>query len=711
MSISKFLTYLGRGGKYQYFVSFDGKGMSNYQLFEVGKIPPLPNWDMVYFSVNPLGKEPEKKKSKVEDVIAMNCFFAEFDGKDFSCSKYTSSDWAKQSLEVRQKANQSVKEYIDTLDPQPSIIIFSGGGYHCYWLLRETKEITDEKRDEINNLHHKWVEYVKGDNGAKDISRILRVPGSYNKKYNPPVRVEFVKEDYSITYDFDDLAEFIKEKPVIEQDKQSEKSEKSDNLSKIEMTTVIEAVNQLKKERADNYENWLNVGMVLHSLGDEYLAIWDSWSKQSSKYEPGICAQKWQSFTGSGGLTVSSLYYWAEQDSKGVYVRPAPKGAKPSAYSLALHSMGYSFSMNRMNDRVYVNGQLISDGLSSLIITKLRESDYKSNDIAEDVYIAEAYQNQFHPVEDYLTSLSWDGEDHITTLCSYFIDKDGIFPLLIRKWLVGAVAKILGKRKGEQNPMLVLDGKQGIGKSRFSWWLCSGIPQFYKTSPIYPDNKDHVIDSVSHFIWEVEELGSTIRRADREALKAFITRENASFRPPYGKYEISKPVTCNYIGTINNESGFLSDPTGNRRFRVCTIQSIDWNYSKNIDVNRIWAQAVHLFNTGETSILSTEENQTMSEINSRYEVEDIVGYYINQLYDIDPENKNWFYPSAKIIEDFKNKNLPIHDSDINLNRRVGAVLTKFGCENGRKRINSQPIRGWVGVYPKGQREELPPFGW
>lgn len=666
---------------------------------------------MVYFPVNPLYKRPDKGKSKNTDVIAINCFFAEFDGKDFSGGNYKSQDWAKQSLEIRQKANQSALEHIYSLTPQPSVIVFSGGGYHCYWLLSETKEVTDENREEINTIHHAWVQYVKGDNGAKDISRILRVPGSYNHKYDPPCKVQFVKDDYSKKYNFDELVEFCEEKTVIEQDKQSEKSEKSDNLSKIVMTKVIEAVNQLKKERADNYENWLNVGMVLHSLGDEYLPIWDSWSKQSSKYEPSVCAQKWTTFTGSGDLTVSSLYYWAEQDSKGVYVRPASKGAKPSAYSFALHSMGYIFSMNSMNDRVYVNGQLISDGLSSLIITKLRESDYKSNDIAEDVYIAEAYQNQFHPIEDYLTSLTWDGKDHISDMCSYFQDKDGIFSLYIRKWLVGAVTKILGKRKGEQNPMLVLDGKQGIGKSRFSWWLCSGIPQYYKTSPIYPDNKDHVIDSVSHFIWEVEELGSTIRRADREALKAFITRENASFRPPYGKYEISKPVTCNYIGTINNESGFLSDPTGNRRFRVCTIQSIDWNYSKNIDVNQIWAQAVHLFNAGETSNLSTEENQKMSEINSRYEVEDIIGYYINELYEVDSENKNWFYPSAKIIEDIKTKNLPIHDSDINLNRRVGAVLTKFGCENRQKKINNKPMRGWIGVCPKGQSEETTPFGW
>jgi hypothetical protein len=71
---------------------------------------------------------------------------------------------------------------------------------------------------------------------------------------------------------------------------------------------------RLGQWRCDEYEPWIEVGMTLSQLGDIGLALWDLWSQGSAKYEPGVCQDKWGTFSPGEGLTLGSLAYWAEQD-------------------------------------------------------------------------------------------------------------------------------------------------------------------------------------------------------------------------------------------------------------------------------------------------------------------------------------------------------------------------------------------------------------
>lgn len=59
-----------------------------------------------------------------------------------------------------------------------------------------------------------------------------------------------------------------------------------------------------------SYEEWLNVGMALK---DEGLSVnlWDDWSRSDSRYEYGVCANKWRSFSGSG-VGVGTIFHYAE---------------------------------------------------------------------------------------------------------------------------------------------------------------------------------------------------------------------------------------------------------------------------------------------------------------------------------------------------------------------------------------------------------------
>jgi hypothetical protein len=59
---------------------------------------------------------------------------------------------------------------------------------------------------------------------------------------------------------------------------------------------IQEYLDILKPERADDYEEWVAVGMALHQCGDEFLEAWIGWSAQSDHFEDGCCEAKWASF-------------------------------------------------------------------------------------------------------------------------------------------------------------------------------------------------------------------------------------------------------------------------------------------------------------------------------------------------------------------------------------------------------------------------------
>jgi hypothetical protein len=87
----------------------------------------------------------------------------------------------------------------------PSIIVASGGGAHLYWLLKEPVE-----KDEIGTVeevNRRIAQSLSGDMNACDAARILRIPGTKNRKYNPPrmVKVTQLNNFYYTLSDFLDI--------------------------------------------------------------------------------------------------------------------------------------------------------------------------------------------------------------------------------------------------------------------------------------------------------------------------------------------------------------------------------------------------------------------------------------------------------------------------------------------------------------------------
>lgn len=75
------------------------------------------------------------------------------------------------------------------------------------------------------------------------------------------------------------------------------------------------ALQRLAPWRCEEYGAWVDVGMALSELGAAGFELWDKWSQRSAKYDPEVCAAKWESFEPGNGITLASLFHWAKEDT------------------------------------------------------------------------------------------------------------------------------------------------------------------------------------------------------------------------------------------------------------------------------------------------------------------------------------------------------------------------------------------------------------
>ena len=240
---------------------------------------------------------------------------------------------------------------------------------------------------------------------------------------------------------------------------------------------------------------------------------------------------------------------------------------------------------------------------------------------------------RFHPIREYLESLpDWDGAERVDTLLIDYLGAEdtAYVRAVMRKSLVAAIARVF-KPGTKFDPILVLNGPQGIGKSTFFAKL-GGI--WFSDSLAISDMKDKTAAEKLQGYW-ILELGELagIKKMDVETVKSFITRVDDKYRPSYGRVVESHPRQCIIVGSTNSDGGFLRDITGNRRFWPVKVTGgrvlKPWHLE---DIDQIWAEALVRYKAGEELLLIGEAAlEASAQQRQAMEVDDREGLVLEYL--------------------------------------------------------------------------------
>lgn len=213
--IAELLERLHDTGSFSYLWTVDSKANKRSYWYAIDDgLPVIGARLHTYFGVHPTSEIPDTDakgnkrqsrnvRSRIPIIELINCLYAEYDAKDFGA-------------EDRANGKLLAMDHIDALKVQPSVIIDSGGGYHCYWILDEPTVLdTPESTEHARSLQKRWVEFVGGDKGAADLTRVLRLPGTYNWKYTPEPEVVFVRYDIGLEFDLESLENCMPEPPPV----------------------------------------------------------------------------------------------------------------------------------------------------------------------------------------------------------------------------------------------------------------------------------------------------------------------------------------------------------------------------------------------------------------------------------------------------------------------------------------------------------------
>lgn len=258
-----------------------------------------------------------------------------------------------------------------------------------------------------------------------------------------------------------------------------------------------------------------------------------------------------------------------------------------------------------------------------------------------DVLDGLAQTRRVNPVRDYLDKLKWDGVPRVETCLPGAADTE-FNRLAARKSMVAAVARMY-EPGCKWDHMLILFGPEGVGKSHWIERMSLGfsVPLGNLTS------KDTLIALQRAWI-AISDEGYSMRKADFDAQKEFITKRTDTFRPAYGRTALVKPRRYVIWGTTNDET-FLRSQEGNRRFHIARCPNkVDFDALTDEYIAQVWAEAVALYRAGERLFLTDDESDMAANERVQYTEEEATAGIIEKYLDtLVPEDYWEMSPEAR----------------------------------------------------------------
>ena len=227
-------------------------------------------------------KPAKNKRGQAEDVIAIPGVWLDLDVKGPGHSEQNLPATFEDAL-----------DFIKTLPLKPTCIVFTGGGLQPYWLFPEPMRLSTEADwNRAKNLSERWQRFIMAmgkDRGWKldntsDLPRVLRLPGSYNRKTATPILVTVPVEHVDLTARYDpDAIEAVL--PPVE----TPQAEDRDDVADADIKLILPKCAWARHCRDDAAglpePEWYALFSILARCKDGARLAHD-WSKAHPKYNP-----------------------------------------------------------------------------------------------------------------------------------------------------------------------------------------------------------------------------------------------------------------------------------------------------------------------------------------------------------------------------------------------------------------------------------------
>lgn len=310
-----------------------------------------------------------------------------------------------------------------------------------------------------------------------------------------------------------------------------------------------------------------------------------------------------------------------------------------------------------------------------------------------------ASRNQFDPVKEWLEAIEaeplpmdqWERLDrHLLGI------DDPIAARFLPRFLISAIARTMEPGCSyRETPVLI--GPEKIGKTETGRLLFGADQWVEGVGRLDRDALQRVRKA-----WGVElaELNGITRRADQEALKAFLTERIDTYRAPYDRTPESHARRFVFWGTSNQPP--LRDSTANTRY-VCIplpdrMLPLDWVKEHR---GAIWARALERYRAGvRWDRIDDEERAALADRNSEFRevdpwAEEVEKFLAERLAGTDRRGL-----PVTVPEVLKRLDIPTAQRNNETARRVARIAESLGWCQARRRWNGAPPK--AGLWPAEQ---------
>ena len=281
------------------------------------------------------------------------------------------------------------------------------------------------------------------------------------------------------------------------------------------------------------------------------------------------------------------------------------------------------------------------------------ENNYTHANLSNlEAIIKSSHTIEYNPGLEYLENLpEWDGIDYFEKLSTYLPIaeiENYKFVYHFKKWFVRLVKCMVDDNFFNKQMIVFIQEEHNGGKTTFCRWLCPHELEQYYTESI-TEGKDEQIQLTTNFLISYDEM-SKLTKESISKVKSLMSTLNVNLRLPYEKKQIKLNRRCSFLGNTNKIE-FMLDETGSIRF-ICfeLTGKLNFDYSKDININNLYAQAYNLLKSKTFEYEITHEDSVIiQEYNKRFFVQTPEIYFIQKYYRIATEDDKQL-PDQSLLE-------------------------------------------------------------